>query len=64
MKIDEVRRLTPDELAEQLLQLKKEPFNLRFQAATSQLEKTHRVNEVRKDIARLKTVLRAKAPAA
>jgi large subunit ribosomal protein L29 len=64
MKIDDIRRLTPDELAEQLLQLKKEQFNLRFQAATSQLEKTHRVNEVRKDIARLKTVLRAKAPAA
>ncbi len=64
MKIDDIRRMTPDELAENLLQLKKEQFNLRFQAATSQLEKTHRVNEVRKDIARIKTVLRAKAPAA
>jgi large subunit ribosomal protein L29 len=64
MKIDEIRRLSPDELAAQLLQLKKEQFNLRFQAATSQLEKTHRVNEIRKDIARIKTVLRAKAPAA
>ena len=64
MKIDEVRRLTPDELADNLLQLKKEQFNLRFQAATSQLEKTHRVGEVRKDIARIKTVLRAKAPGA
>ena len=64
MKIDEVRRLSADQLAEQLLQLKKEQFNLRFQAATSQLEKTHRVNEVRKDIARVKTVLRAKQPAA
>jgi large subunit ribosomal protein L29 len=64
MKIDDIRRLTPDQLAENLLQLKKEQFNLRFQAATSQLEKTHRVNEVRKDIARIKTVLRAKAPAA
>ncbi len=61
MKIDEVRRLTPDQLAEQLLSLKKEQFNLRFQAATSQLEKTHRVQEVRRDIARIKTVLRAKA---
>ena len=39
MKIDEIRRLSPDELAAQLLQLKKEQFNLRFQAATSQLEK-------------------------
>jgi len=64
MTIDEIRRLSPDELAAQLLQLKKEQFNLRFQAATSQLEKTHRVNEVRKDIARIMTVLRAKAPAA
>ena len=64
MKIDDIRRLTPDQLAENLLQLKKEQFNLRFQAATSQLEKTHRVNEIRKDIARIKTVLRAKAPAA
>ncbi len=64
MKIDEVLRLTQDQLAEQLLSLKKEQFNLRFQAATSQLEKTHRVREVRRDIARLKTVLRAKAPTA
>jgi large subunit ribosomal protein L29 len=64
MKIDEVRRLTPDELTDRLLQLKKEQFNLRFQAATSQLEKTHRVEVVRRDIARIKTVLRAKAPAA
>ena len=63
MKIDEIRRLTPDQLAEQLLQLKKEQFNLRFQAATSQLEKTHRVNEVRKDIARIRTVLRTKSAA-
>ena len=60
MKIDEVRRLTSDQLAEQLLSLKKEQFNLRFQAATSQLEKTHRVEEVRRDIARIKTHLRTK----
>ena len=64
MKIDEVRGLSPDQLAETLLNLKKEQFNLRFQAATSQLEKTHRVDEVRKDIARIKTVLRSKQPAA
>ena len=64
MKIDDVRRLTPDQLSEQLLNLKKEQFNLRFQAATSQLEKSHRVNEVRRDIARIKTVLRAKAAVA
>ena len=60
MKIADVRGLTPDQLADQLVSLKKEQFNLRFQRATGQLEKTHRVDEVRKDIARLKTVLRGK----
>ena len=63
MKIDQVRGFTPDQLAEALLNLKKEQFNLRFQAATGQVEKTHRVNEIRKDIARIKTVLRAKKAA-
>ena len=60
MKIDDVRGMTPDQLSEQLVNLKKEQFNLRFQRATGQLEKTHRVDEVRKDIARIKTVLRTK----
>jgi large subunit ribosomal protein L29 len=60
MKIDDVRGLTPDQLAETLVNLKKEQFNLRFQKATGQIEKTHRVDEVRKDIARIKTVLRGK----
>ena len=60
MKIAEVRGLTPDQLADQLVSLKKEQFNLRFQKATGQIEKTHRVDEVRKDIARIKTVLRTK----
>ena len=60
MKIDEIRALTPDQLTEQLTSLKKEQFNLRFQKATGQVEKTHRVDEVRKDIARIKTVLRTK----
>ncbi len=64
MKIDEVRTMTPDQLQDHLLSLKKEQFNLRFQAATGQMEKTHRVNEIRKDIARIKTVLRGKAAAA
>jgi large subunit ribosomal protein L29 len=64
MKIDEIRGMTPDQLGEALLNLKKEQFNLRFQAATGQVEKTHRVNEVRKDIARIKTVLRSKQTAA
>ncbi|MFY8143578.1 MAG: 50S ribosomal protein L29, partial [Caulobacter sp.] len=61
MKIAEIRGMTPDQLADTLISLKKEQFNLRFQAATGQVEKTHRVNEIRKDIARIKTVLRAKA---
>lgn len=63
MKIADIRGLTPDQLAETLISLKKEQFNLRFQAATGQVEKTHRVDQIRKDIARIKTVLRAKAAA-
>ena len=63
MTIDEIRGMTADQLQEQLLSLKKEQFNLRFQAATGQLEKTHRVNQIRKDIARIKTVLRNKTAA-
>ena len=64
MKISDVRALSADQLQDELLKLKKEQFNLRFQRATGQLEKTHRVNEVRKDIARIKTVLKAKSEAA
>jgi large subunit ribosomal protein L29 len=61
MKIQDVRGFTPDQLTDNLLQLKREQFNLRFQQATGQMEKSHRVNEVRKDIARIKTVMRAKS---
>jgi large subunit ribosomal protein L29 len=57
MKAVELRGKTKDQLAEQLLLLKKEQFNLRFQSATGQLENTARVREVRRDIARIKTVL-------
>ena len=60
MKTKELRGKTPDQLQEELLSLKKEQFNLRFQKATGQIEKTHRVDQVRKDIARIKTVLRTK----
>ena len=60
MKIDDVRGLTPDQLSEQLINLKKEQFNLRFQKATGQIEKTHRVEQVRRDIARIRTHLRTK----
>ena len=64
MKAAEARDLTEDQLKDRLLQLKKEQFNLRFQRASGQLEKTSRIGEVRKDIARIKTVLRQKTPAA
>jgi large subunit ribosomal protein L29 len=60
MKIDEVRGMTPDQLTDALVNLKKEQFNLRFQKATGQIEKTHRVEQVRRDIARIKSHLRAK----
>jgi large subunit ribosomal protein L29 len=61
MKAAELRTKTEDQLHEQLLQLKKEQFNLRFQRATGQLENTARVREVRRDIARIKTILAAQA---
>jgi large subunit ribosomal protein L29 len=60
MNASEVRDLTEDQLKDKLLVLKKEQFNLRFQRASGQLEKTARIGEVRKDIARIKTVLREK----
>ncbi len=62
MKAEELRGKTPDQLKEQLLDLKKEQFNLRFQKATGQLENTSRVREVRRDIARIKTILGASQP--
>jgi large subunit ribosomal protein L29 len=61
MKASDVRAKTPDELTEDLGRLKKEQFNLRFQKATGQLENTARVRQVRRDIARIQTVLRAKS---
>ena len=62
-KPSDVRAKTVDELKDELVKLKKEQFNLRFQTATGQLEKTARVKEVRRDIARVKTILREKAEA-
>jgi large subunit ribosomal protein L29 len=56
MKAADVRQMTPDQLEDKLGELKKEQFNLRFQRATGQLENTSRVREVRRDIARLRTV--------
>ena len=55
-KAHDLRAKTEDQLSEQLGELKREAFNLRFQAATSQLEKPSRVREVRRDIARIKTL--------
>jgi large subunit ribosomal protein L29 len=56
MKAGEIRTQTPDQLDEQVSKLKKEQFNLRFQRASGQLENTSRVRQVRRDIARIKTV--------
>ena len=64
MKMTEVRGLSADQVSDTLLELKREQFNLRFQVATGQLEKPHRVNAIRKDIARLKTQMRQAAPVA
>jgi large subunit ribosomal protein L29 len=63
MKASEVKAMTADELNDKLATLKKEQFNLRFQKATGQLEKTARVQVVRRDIARIKTIARQKAAA-
>jgi len=56
--MQDVRSMTDDQLQDNLLKLKKEQFNLRFQQATGQLENTARFSKVRKDIARLKTDMR------
>lgn len=64
MKTEDIRSKSPDELNDQLLQLKKEQLNLRFQKASGQLENTARVGAVRRDIARIKTILGERARAA
>jgi large subunit ribosomal protein L29 len=56
-KADDFRAKTADELGDQMTKLKKEQFNLRFQRANGQLEKTNRIRQVRKDIARIATVM-------
>jgi large subunit ribosomal protein L29 len=63
MKAADVRLKTNDELTDQLVQLKKEQFNLRFQRASGQLDNTARVRAVRRDIARIRTILAQKAAA-
>lgn len=64
MDAKDLRSKTPDQLREQLVALKKEAFNLRFQQATNQLDNTARVRVVRRDVARINTVLTEKAAAA
>lgn len=60
MNADDIRTMSPDQIEDEVLKLKKEQFNLRFQRATGQLENTARVRQVRRDIARLLTVSRQK----
>jgi large subunit ribosomal protein L29 len=60
MNAVDLRTKTPDQLKDELLKLRRESFNLRFQKASGQLENTARVRQVRRDIARIKTILREK----
>lgn len=62
-KLDEIRDMTPDQLQDELIKLKREQFNLRFQKATGQLANTARVRAVRRAVARVKTVGREKLAA-
>ena len=64
MDVKELRGKTPDQLRDQLVSLKKEAFNLRFQQATGQIENTARMRVVRRDVARVMTVMNEKARAA
>ncbi len=63
MKASDLRTKSADELRDELESLKKEQFNLRFQAASGQLENTARVRQVRRDVARIKTILSQSAEA-
>ena len=63
-RASDLNAMSTDQLSDELLNLKKEQFNLRFQRATGQLENTGRVSEVRKDIARVKTLQRQKSATA
>lgn len=63
-RASDLNAMSADQLSDELLNLKKEQFNLRFQRATGQLENTGRVREVRRDIARVKTLQRQKAAGA
>ena len=56
MKVADIKAMSPDQMEDEILNLKKERFNLRFQRATGQLENTTRLREARRDIARIKTI--------
>jgi large subunit ribosomal protein L29 len=56
VKVEDIRAMSPDQMEDAILNLKKERFNLRFQRATGQLENTSRLREARRDIARIKTI--------
>jgi large subunit ribosomal protein L29 len=56
MKVSDIRAMSPDQMEDAILNLKKERFNLRFQRATGQLENTSRLKEARRDVARIKTI--------
>ena len=62
-KVEDIRRMTADQMDDEILKLKKERFNLRFQRATGQLENTSRLRLARRDIARIKTIARQKSQA-
>jgi large subunit ribosomal protein L29 len=64
LKTEDLRTMSPDQLDDEFIKLKKEQFNLRFQKATGQLANTARVREVRRDIARIKTAAQGKRAAA
>ena len=64
MKAAELKSETPDQLQQRVVELRKEQFNLRFQRASGQLENTARVRQVRREAARIKTILNERAPKA
>jgi large subunit ribosomal protein L29 len=63
LKVEDIRAMSPDQMEDAILNLKKERFNLRFQRATGQLENTSRMKEARRDIARIKTIAAQKRDA-
>jgi large subunit ribosomal protein L29 len=63
MKASDAKAMTADQLSDELLKLKKEQFNLRFQKATGQIENTARIRQIRRDVARIRTAQRSRASA-